>query len=182
MTSTITTAPGDPPRTAADAVQRLALEPALAMLPAAMDSPAARVMLLAIGLQESRLTARRQLVGNPPQPVGPAKGLLQFEQGGGCAGVIRHSASRYWMSLVCQQRGVEFTPKALWDALEHDDLLAMAAGRLLLFTDPKRLPAPGDETGAWDLYLRTWRPGKPHRATWPGLYAVALDAVAAVTA
>ena len=153
---------------------RDALNPALAMLPAAMDTAEARVMLIAIGLQESRLVHRRQLVGTPPRPVGPAKGLWQFERGGGCAGVVSHAASRYWMSLVCKARGVQFNATAVWNALETDDILAAAAARLLLFTDPRRLPVLGDDREAWNLYMRAWRPGKPHHATWPGLYAQAL--------
>lgn len=154
-----------------------ALEPALALLPAAMDTSEARVMVVAICLQESRLTHRRQLVGNPPRPIGPAKGLAQFERAGGCAGVLQHPASRYWMHRVCAARGVTFTATAIWHAIEHDDVLAAAAARLLLFTDPRRLPDLGDEAGAWNLYMRTWRPGRPHRATWPALYAQALAAV-----
>ena len=59
-------------------------------------------------------------------------------------------------------------------AMETDDILAAAAARLLLFTDPRRLPALGDDREAWNLYLRNWRPGKPHRTTWPSLYAQAL--------
>ena len=147
-----------------------AIDKALALLPAAMDTRAARVMLLAIGLQESRFTARRQLVGNPPRPVGPAKGYWQFERGGGCAGVVHHAASQYWAAQVCRARGVAFTSHAIWNAIEHDDVLAAAAARLLLFTDPRRLPEVGDEASAWRLYIRTWRPGKPHRSTWPALY------------
>jgi hypothetical protein len=156
-----------------------AIEPALALLPAAMDSKPARVELLGIGLQESRLVARRQLVGDPPKPIGPAKGLWQFERGGGCKGVITHPASRYWMSIVCQARGVDFNATALWNALEHDDVLAAAAARLLLFTDPRRLPEVDDERGAWNLYLRVWRPGKPHPSTWPALHAAAVAEVMA---
>lgn len=52
------------------------LDPALKLLPS-MDSVRARMMLLAIGLQESRFEHRRQL-GN-----GPARGFWQFESGGG---------------------------------------------------------------------------------------------------
>jgi len=154
-----------------------ALDPALALLPAAMDTPEARVMVIAICLQESRLLHRRQLVGNPPRPVGPAKGLAQFERGGGCHGVVHHQASRYWMSSVCKARGVQFNATALWNAMERDDVLAAAAARLLLFTDPRRLPHLGDEAEAWRCYMRNWRPGKPHRTTWPSLYAQALAAV-----
>lgn len=127
-------------------------------------------MLLAIGLQESRLTHRRQIGG-------PARGLLQFELGGGVRGVLRHRSSREHAQAVCRARDVIATESAVYAALEHDDVLAMAFGRLLLWTDPKALPALGDEQAAWDLYLRTWRPGKPHRHTWDALYAKALEAV-----
>lgn len=160
----------------------LAINNAFTMLPGAMDSPEARVMLLAIGMQESRFAHRRQLVGSPPRPTGPAKGFWQFERGGGCRGVITHAASRYWMARICHQRNVPFTAQALWDAIENDDVLAAAAARLLLFTDPRRLPAMGDEAGAWNLYMRVWRPGKPHRHTWAGFYAGALDVARAWTA
>lgn len=152
---------------------QIAVSQALAMLPSAMDSPRARVQMLAIGLQESRLTARRQIVGG--QPVGPAKGYWQFERGGGCKGVVEHPTSRYWMHQVCEQRGVAFNATAVWNAIETDDVLAAAAARLLLFTDPKRLPELGDANGAWNLYVRTWRPGKPHRQTWDALYKEALS-------
>jgi hypothetical protein len=151
-----------------------AIGDALALLPAQMDSPQAHVMLHAIGLQESRFTARRQLVGSPPRPVGPAKGFWQFERMGGCAGVVRHPASRYWMAQVCQARGAAFNATAIWHAIEHDDVLAAAAARLLLFTDPRRLPEVGDANSAWNLYIRTWRPGKPHRQTWDALYKQAV--------
>jgi hypothetical protein len=143
-------------------------------LPEEMNSREAIVIMLAIGLQESRFQHRRQLVGNPPKPIGPAKGFWQFERLGGCKGVVAHPASRYWMAKVCEHRGVEFNATAIWNAIEFDDILAAAAGRLLMFTDRPKLPAIGDEKASWNMYLRTWRPGKPHRATWPGLYSQAV--------
>ncbi|MGL5703631.1 MAG: hypothetical protein ACRCW5_11040, partial [Cetobacterium sp.] len=48
------------------------INPALELLPSKMNSDKAKVMLLAIGLQESRLIHRRQIRG-------PAKSFLQFE-------------------------------------------------------------------------------------------------------
>lgn len=172
-----------------DTITRDALDPALELLPVQMDSPEVRVLLLATGLQESKLIHRRQLVGNPPRPVGPAKGLLQFERGGGCKGVVEHPASRYWMAKVCEVRAIRFTATALWNAVETDDVLAMAAGRLLYFTEPRRLPALDDAHGAWLYYLRTWRPGAytrgdaktraELRAKWARYYQQALDFVAA---
>lgn len=154
------------------------IDAGLALLPRPMSSPEARVLLYAIGLQESRFEHRRQLVGNPPRPTGRAKGFWQFERGGGCKGVVTHAASRYWMHQVCTRRKVAFNATAIWNAIEHDDILAAAAARLLLFTDPRKLPAMGDERGAWNLYKRTWRPGKPKPETWPACYAYALLLVA----
>lgn len=152
------------------ATARKIIHDALILLPMEMYTPEALVIMLTIGLQESRFEHRRQLVGNPPKPVGPAKGWWQFERLGGCKGVVAHPASRYWMAKVCDNRGVEFTATAIWNAIEFDDILAAAAARLLMFTDRPKLPPIGDEKAAWNMYLRTWRPGKPHRATWPGLY------------
>lgn len=140
------------------------------LLPGQFDSHSARVMLLAIGLQESRFTARVQGGG------GPARGFWQFEQGGGVHGVLNHPASRLYAKSVCLLRGVAPTDGDLYRSLANDDLLACAIARLLLYTDPKPLPRVGDADGAWDYYLRNWRPGKPHRDTWDALYTAAVAA------
>lgn len=154
-----------------------AIDAALGLLPREMDTPEARVMLLAIGLQESRFQHRRQLIkkGGELLPLGPATGYWQFERGGGCRGIVDHPASRYWAYRICSTREVAFTATAIWRALERDDVLAAAAARLLLFTDPRRLPELGDEKGSLNCYHRIWRPGKPHPDTWPGLYAQVLS-------
>ena len=144
-----------------------AVDGALSLLPAAMTSPEAVAMLYAIGLQESRFQYRRQL-GN-----GPARGLWQFERGGGVHGVITHAASRYWVASLCRARGVKFQTQAVYAALEFDDVFAAGIARLLLFTDPRKLPALGEPDAAWNLYARVWRPGKPHRKTWPEAHAAA---------
>lgn len=153
-----------------------AVDQALGLLPNKMDTPQARVMMFAIGLQESGFEFRRQVVsmGGRLQPLGPAKGYWQFERRGGCHGVVSHFASRFWMADVCKARGCAFSSAALWDAIEHDDVLAAAAARLLLFTDQQRLPDLGDEKGAWQTYIRVWRPGQPHPHTWGRKYAQAL--------
>lgn len=148
-------------------IRERAIAPALAMLPARMTSDMAEVLLLAIGLQESGLIHRHQIGG-------PAHGLLQFERGGGVRGVMTHPASRDHAARICVERGVEPIVAAAFDAIEFDDVLAMAFGRLLLWTDPKPLPDVQDVNGAWDLYLRVWRPGKPHRHTWDRHYAAAV--------
>ncbi|WP_334166342.1 hypothetical protein [Achromobacter mucicolens] len=154
------------------------IDPALALLPAKMDTPAARVMLLAIGLQESRFEHRRQLVGNPPRPIGPAKSFWQAERGGGMVhGVRLHTTTSADAAALYQARGVPARDAAIWDAIENDDVLAAGLARLLLWSDPGRLPAVGDADAAWSLYLRTWRPGKPHPQTWPDFYRQAVAEV-----
>lgn len=152
-------------------IQRQAIEPAYLLLPARMESVEATVMLLAIGLQESRFQYRRQIKG-------PARSFWQAEKGGGMIhGVLRHPATRKHALAVCDARGVRPVDEAVYAAIEHDDVLAAALARLLLFTDPLPLPKMGDAAGAWDYYTRTWRPGRPHPQTWPRLYAQALEVV-----
>lgn len=153
-----------------------AIEPALALLPARMDTPAARVMLLAIGLQESRFVHRRQIGG-------PARGFWQFEKGsrtsrGGVWGLCLHPASKGHLAVLCKARSVACDPDAIYAALEYDDVLAAGVARLLLWADPKALPQVGDTEAAWSLYLRAWRPGKPKPDSWPTLYRQAAAEVA----
>lgn len=153
-----------------------AVAPALQLLPRHLDTPKARVLELAIGLQESRFEFRRQL-GN-----GPARGFWQFEEGtrasrGGVWGVYLHRASAELLRLLCRDRDCNYEPRAIWAQLERDDVLAAGVARLLLLTNPKPLPEIGQRDEAWDYYAETWRPGKPHRQTWDDLYAQALDEV-----
>ena len=157
---------------------------ALLLLPAKMTSPQAELMLLAIGLHESELKHRRQH-GN-----GPARSLWQGEQGGGMVAGLLGFHNQDVQDLargLCAVRGVPAQPRAVWEAIEHDDVLAAGLARLLLFTDPAKLPDLGDEEGAWQLYLRTWRPGAFSRGTaakraelrqkWAKNYAQALEVV-----
>lgn len=146
------------------------LAPALRLLPEEMTSDEAKVMVVAICLQESGLACRKQIGG-------PAHGLAQFEQSGGVRGVLGHHATRATARALCGKRHVIPTASAVYEALLHDDVLAAGFARLLLWTDPHALPALGDEAGAWGLYLRTWRPGKPRPAHFSGNYQQALLAV-----
>jgi hypothetical protein len=154
-----------------------AVDPALALLPPRMDSPQARVMLLAIGLQESRFLYRHQLDN------GPARGLWQFERGtkasrGGVWGVYLHKDSNSHLERLCASQKVPFLPEVIWSTLERNDILAAGVARLLLATDPYPLPAVDDAGASWDLYAkRTWRPGKPHPETWPGFHQQAREAL-----
>lgn len=161
-------------------ITETAIDPALRMLPAKMDSPEARVMLLAIGLQESEFIHRYQVVQGKPGAKGPARGFWQFELGsrasrGGMWGAFLHPSSAPYLKELAKIRGIPVTPEAIWAAVETDDVLAAGAARLLLYTDGYRLPRMGEQAAAWDLYaLRAWRPGKPHPRTWQANYIKAL--------
>ena len=96
---------------------------------------------------------------------GPARGLWQFERGGGVLGVLQHPQSRVHAQRVCDARGVEPDSRSVWERMETDDALACAFARLLIWTDQLVLPAATDAEGAWRLYLRTWRPGAYERGS-----------------
>ena len=146
------------------------IEPSLRILPPMMTSDAAKAMLLAIGMQESRLTHRKQIGG-------PAMGLWQFERGGGVAGVLRHPATQVHAAEVCWRLGNAGTTASVYHGLASDDVLAACFARLLLWTLPVPMPERGDVVGAWGQYIAAWRPGKPHPATWADFYREAWDVV-----
>ena len=153
-----------------DRFMELALLPVLRLLPANMDSPPARAMLIAIALQESRMIHRRQIGG-------PARGYWQFEQGGGVRGVLTHPVSKTHIQTVLSELDYAYDSDAgeCYIAIEHNDILAAAFARLLLYTLPDALPARNAPGTAWSQYLKAWRPGKPHRDTWDAFYEQAWE-------
>lgn len=132
-----------------------------------MDSPGAKAMLKAIALQESRLDNRRQIGG-------PARGFWQFELMG-IVGVLNHPASRQIIHSVLDALDYDYKPATSYAALEHNDILAFAFARCLLWTFPGVLPRHGEAERAWKQYISCWRPGKPHRETWDAFYEQAWE-------
>lgn len=161
----------------------MAINEAFALLPVAMDTRQARVIHAAIGFQESRFESRRQIITvmrngeRVNVPEGPAAGYWQFEAGGGVKGVMTHASTKKIARQVCLARGIAFDQQAIWQALQTDDTLAAAFARLLMWTDAS--PLPTTESGAWAMYARVWRPGKPHPETWRDCWTKALNAVMA---
>lgn len=175
--------------TDAQHIDKTVLGKALELLPSRMDSDQSRVLLLAICGQEADFRHRWQVTDRArPEAMGPARGLWQFERGGGVRGVLNHPASKALAFDVCQERGVAPTMAAVYGALHADDVLAACFARLLLWTDPAPLPALGDVDTAFALYLRTWRPGAYDRGSpkvraelrrkWGSYYEQAMLAVA----
>lgn len=159
---------------------RLAVVPALSLLPAPMDTPSVRAMMVAIALQETDLEHRRQLAD------GPARGYTQFELGitkqgkvvGGLAALLKHAKA----GPLCAQvvNALDYggaTPQQLHAALEHNDVLAAAFTRLLLWTVPWALPTAQETTKGWEQYEWAWRPGMPRPEKWPRCFARAWEVV-----
>lgn len=143
------------------------LPAAMSLLPPAMDTTAARAMLLAIALQESRCCHRRQIGG-------PARSFWQFEIGG-VRGVLSHKASKPHVASALAALAYPVTDDATtpYTAIEHNDVLACVFARLLLWTLPSALPGKDDAEQGWQQYLAAWRPGKPHRGSWDQWYGIA---------
>lgn len=141
---------------------------ALSLLPPKMRSSRATAMLLAIGLQESRFTFRRQVNG-------PARGFWQFEEDGGVRGVLDHGATRPVILPILETLRYGMRASDCYEAIMHNDVLACIFARLLLWTDPLTLPMSDDEGRGWLIYRNAWRPGRPIRESWPVCFAQAWD-------
>lgn len=151
-------------------VHRHVIPAAYALLPVSLESEAATAMLLAIGLQESKLEHRRQIRG-------PARGFWQFEVTG-VRGVLTHEKTEPHVSRVLATlRYGGATTAECHEAIQHNDVLACVFARLLLWTIPGKLPDQHSYETGWKQYLSGWRPGKPHAERWPGNFGVAWDVV-----
>jgi hypothetical protein len=155
-----------------------AYDAAFRLIPERFDSLKAKQELLTIAKQESNWADRWQVIDrNRPNVKGPARGLLQFELGGAVKGVMTHRACRAYARQAVAAAGVAWNAREIWVALETHDDLALALGRVLLLSDPRPLPGIGDVKGAWDCYVRNWRPGKPHPKDWPENYEAAAELI-----
>jgi hypothetical protein len=134
---------------------------AFRLLPDEMGTPEAAAMLMAIAYQESDFAARQQIGG-------PARGFWQFEMGGVLA-VISPQSIRIPLNAALEALRYPSGPKipqTYYDAIRHNDVLACVFARLLLWLHPLPMPARQDVDGAWAMYLRQWRPGKPRPDDW----------------
>jgi hypothetical protein len=155
------------------------IDPACRDLEAIFDIPAsveARVLMLAIALQETGLNSRLQKSTSGYLPH-LARGFWQFEKNGGVAGVLSCESTKEAAQYLCSDLVIPYELGIIHDAIAYNDRLSASFARLLLWTDPTALPEIGDEQGAWDCYIRNWRPGKPHREAWTKHYATALACV-----
>lgn len=141
-----------------DIQKKAIIQKGIDLLGVRFDSKAARILMAAIALQESNFEFRKQI------PSGIARGLWQFERGGGVKGVLLHQSSKQYALKACEKEMVKPTADDVYLAITENDALAAAFARLLLWTDPR--PIPLDEKQAWDYYIRNWRPGKARPEHW----------------
>jgi hypothetical protein len=129
----------------------------------------AHALVMAIAGQETAWKERLQDAG------GPARSYWQFELGGGVAGVFNGAGSR--VLDVCAALDVPALASTVFQAMAWNDTLACCMARLNLWLDPEALPPLTDCDGAYQYYLRTWRPGMPRRESWNDRHATALALV-----
>ena len=137
------------------------------LLPEKLDSKEAKAMLITIAMQESRWDERRQIGG-------PARGFFQFEFNG-VKGVLNHKATQPLIFSVLDRLDYDHTPATSFNAIEHNDVLAFAYARCLLWSLPQPLPIQGEFDESWQQYIDAWRPGKPHRPSWNAFYGKAWE-------
>ncbi len=133
-----------------------------------LTSREAEVLLLAIAIQESSLQHRRQIRG-------PARSFWQIEPPTYKDTLLRYTPLLMFVNDL--EIGVNTVNTAIDAsyAMRYNDALACACARGILRLNPKPLPDVGDEDGAWDYYLESWRPGKPRPGSWHQAYEGSLD-------
>lgn len=152
------------------------IEPSLGVLSVFVDkkvdiaSIEAKLLLIAIGIQESGLTARRQF-GH-----GPARSWWQIEE------LTALDTIQRWRPLKAYLTYLEIpipihTATLFGYVLQYSEYAACGIARGILALDPSPLPTVGDLSGAWETYRRCWRPGKPRLEKWDSSYQLALEAV-----
>lgn len=144
----------------AKTLAKLVIEPVLNAL-AFPQQRERSVLLLAIAIQESGLTHRRQIGG-------PARSWWQIEPPT-CADCLDRCPP-----VLGFARELGLYPN-IENALELSDLFACAVAAGILRLTPGRLPDVGDEAGAWKYYIKAWRPGKPRPERWAEAYREAVD-------
>ena len=160
---------------------KTAIIPALSLLDPKLDTPAARALLICIALQETGLRARRQMLEARDHwwesKPGKGHGFWQFERDGGVRGVMRHPAASAIVLPVIDAMLYPRDPYAVHEALIHNDVLACVLARALLYSTPDAMPAQNEPDKGWAIYIKAWRPGKPHPESWPENYRIAWEAV-----
>lgn len=125
----------------------------------------AKILLLAIALEESNLQHRQQIKG-------PARSFWQFERIG-IEGVVSRKTNKEILSKL----NYPTLTNTIYTQLLTNDQLGCILARLLLLSDPNPLPEPkySEITNAYNYYLKNWRPGKKSPASWKTNWPLAIE-------
>ena len=135
------------------------LPAALRLLPAKMDTRAARVMLLAIAGEESGYRHRLQVRG-------PARGLWQFERIAVVDVLSRRTSAPHAVTMCGALLYDWQDPDELFRAVPHNDVLACGLARLNLWNERSPTPPLEDAGACYAYYLKVWRPGAQSPESW----------------
>lgn len=152
------------------------IDPALRLVETKYRTDEARALLIAIALQESEISERRQTLNAGRwwlYPTSPGTGFWMFEAGGAVHGVLKHPVCSAFIGPVLKTLEYPSNRDIIHDALVHNDVLACLMARALLLSLPAPLPARGDHEEGWRQYIEAWQPGKPKPDKWPRNYAAA---------
>ena len=129
----------------------------------ALDTPPARLQMLATAGYESRWEYRAQFGG------GPALGYWMDQQNA-VQLLLDHPAAGPLLRRAAEALGIAPHAAAIHAASENTDAIAYLIARLLAWCDPHPVPAIGDEEGCWHAYLRAQNPGAVSRERWAEVY------------
>ena len=143
---------------------------AMALLPAHLTCAESKAMLIAIAMQSSQFSFRRELMGHDRSfwALGAQTHIKV---------VAEHELTRGPIAAVCDALCYDTSVFSAYMAVEHNDILACAYARLLLSLVPGKLPSRDQPQLGWDQYLAVWRPSHPRPEPWPVHFRRAWDAV-----
>lgn len=146
----------------------LCVIPGLSLLPPFMTSPEARVLLVAIAMQETGLMTRSEVGGT-------AFGFYQFMVIG-VDGVFANGETGHLAVDVAKSLQIP-VDENFYEAVRWNDHMGTVLARLNLWPDPAPLPAIGAEAEARNYYARIWRPKIVAVQRWPAAYNAAISCV-----
>lgn len=134
-----------------------------------LDSPAARLQMLATAGYESDWTWRRQ------EPVAVALGFWMNQQN--AVELLLRSPFGQHLIEGARTLCIGLDAGSIHAASEFNDPIAYLIARGLAWCDPHPLAAIGDEEACWQAYLRAQNPGARSRQRWAAVYPLALATI-----
>lgn len=116
------------------------------------------------------------------QVNGPARSYAQFESIA-VRDVMQRATSKDRCRMLCHELNVDFDAQVIHTAMVQNDLLMLGMTRLNLWNQRGALPSPtlASQDAAWNYYVNTWKPGKPHPNRWGAHWQTGIRLLGAAT-